>query len=284
MKPVITIPSYRRPDSKIFSKLKDIPLDKYVFVRQDEVDAYRQTAGSCGFKVITLKKVTDIGNTREAIVKYLSAKGIEWAFMFDDDISRIECLAQQGTRITSARVLFEPGQKPRFETKALNIWFKTARKYNLSLSSPNHRAYERFQHGILQINCAPCSQCVLLHIPDILKVGNYRSLRETGNEDFYIQYRLMSEKFLTGKVGSIEYDCPKVGAKKGGNSAEEYTNIVDNYRTYTDTFLNRVCSDENLVRVKTYPSGQPAIKFVWKGWGGERISLPGFGDLIGKDY
>lgn len=146
----------------------------------------------------------------------------------------------------------------------------------ISLSSPNHRAYDRFFHGKVRINRSACIQCVLIHVPDIVFVGNYKSLRETGNEDYFIQYKLMSSGFLTGKIGSIEYDCPSVGVGSGGNNAEEYSDINERYELYTQTFLQNVCNDSRLIKTKTTKSGQKSISFVWKNWPGKEIQLPEF--------
>ena len=277
MRPILAIPSYKRPFSKIFSKLEHLKIEKYVFVRPEEEEVYQKTASSFGFTVVPLSDVGDIGSTRKRIVEWCSKNHKEWAFMFDDDISKVECLSQKGDKITAERILYHPEKAPGFETKALKKWFNYARKYNLSLSSPNHRAYDRFSHGVLRINSSACIQCVLLCIPDIIAVGNYASLREVGNEDYYIQYRLMSSGKRTGKIGCVEYDCPEVGVGKGGNNAEEYSDIQKRYEEYVNTFLSNVCNDPRKVSVKTTSSGQKSIQFLWRNWDGkESIPLPGF--------
>lgn len=274
MKPVIAIPSYKRPHTKILAKLRHIPLDKYLFIRPEDYESYKEPAETNGFKIVKLKKVTDIGNTREAIVNYCHSKGFEWVFMFDDDISKVECLAESEDKITSARILYEPDQAPRFEIKALRVWYDVARKNDFSLSSPNHRAYDRFKHGLVQINSSACIQCVLLHVPDIVEVGNYKSLRLVGNEDYYLQFKLMEAGKRVAKIGSIEYDCPNVGAGKGGNNADEYTNINERYELYVQTFLDNVCNDPDRVTTKTTKSGQKSIQFVWKHWKGDSFHCP----------
>lgn len=277
MKPILVIPSYKRPFQKIFSKLAHIPLDKYVFVRKQEQNIYEKQVSRFGFSVVSLSGVNDIGDTREKIVEWCSKNKKDWVFMFDDDISKVECLAQERGKITSARILYSPEESPRIETKALKTWYQTARLYGLSLSSPNHRAYDRYSHGTLRINSSACIQCVLLYIPDIVSVGNYKSLRKVGNEDYYLQYCLMSAGKKVGKVGSIEYDCPCVGSGKGGNNADEYSDINERYKEYVSTFLNNVCNDPEKISTKLTSSGQPSIQFVWKNWDGkESIPLPGF--------
>lgn len=266
MKPILAIPSYKRSHTKILAKLKHIPLAKYLFIRPEDCEDYKSPAEANGFKVIKLKNVTDIGNTRAAIVNYCHLKGFDWVFLLDDDISKLECLAESEGRITSARILYEPDQPPRFETRALKLWYELAKRNHFSLSSPNHRAYDRFKHGTVQINSSACIQCVLLYVPDIIEVGNYRSLRLVGNEDYYLQFKLMEAGKQTAKIGSIEYDCPSVGAGKGGNNADEYTDINKRYELYVQAFLDNVCSDPDRVTTKITSSGQKSIQLIWKNW------------------
>lgn len=147
------------------------------------------------------------------------------------------------------------------------------------MSSPNHRAYDRFNHGLIRINSSACIQCVLLCVPDIVDVGNYKSLRCVGNEDYYLQYKLMRDGYKTGKIGSIEYDCPNVGAGKGGNNADEYQDINERYEHYVQTFLENVCNDPELITTKITKSGQKSIQFIWSHWGSLSIPISGFDDL-----
>ena len=268
MKPVICIPSYKRPQGTAIYRLRDIPLSKYLFVRLEEESIYKEVAAENGFRLVKLNNVHDIGETRAAIMRFCYSKHFEWVFMFDDDIQKVECLAQKDGKITSARILYEPEEKPRFELKALKLWYDTARRYKLSLSSPNHRAYDRFKHGTVQINKSAIIQCVLIHTPDLWSVGNYKSLNKVGNEDYYVQYLLMNNGYKTGKIGSIEYDCPCIGAGSGGNNAEEYKDIKNRYEFYVNNFLNNVCNDPQLVTTKTTKTGQKSIQFIWKNWGG----------------
>ena len=58
MKPIIAIPSYNRPDAKIFNKLSSIKLQKFVFVRKEQYKDYVYLQDK-NFSVITLP--TSIG-------------------------------------------------------------------------------------------------------------------------------------------------------------------------------------------------------------------------------
>lgn len=280
MKPVLCIPSYSRPDGIAIERCKGLPLKKYLFIRREQKALYDHWSDF--YTLVLQDHGTDIGLVRKNIVNYCYKKGIKWAFVLDDDISKVETLGRKpdGT-ITANRIIAGiPG--PRMEIEAFKIWFRIAKQWDLAISSPNHRAYDRFKHGTLQVNKSACIQCVLLNISDIKAVGNYKSLHETGNEDYYIQYKIMEIGRLTGKVGCIEYDCPAVGAGSGGNNAGEYLDIKERYERYVQAFLDSVCSNPELVGVKTTSTGTKSIQFLWKNWSGfvENINLIGE-DLYG---
>ena len=271
MKPIVTVPSYNRPDAKIFNKLDSIRLQKFVFVRKEQYKDYAYLQEK-GFDVVMLPaSIEEIGMTRRYIVWWCNKHGYDWAFMLDDDISKVELLGERddGTW-NSQRIIDGSKTPPRFENRALKLWFTLAREHNLKLSSPNHRAYDRFNHGpSIRVNKSAPIQCVLIHIPSILKVGNYRSTRKVGNEDLHILYKLMKNGFLTAKIGLVEYDCPQIGNIEDGTD----DTFKEKYERFVSCFQNNVCNDPNLIGVKTTSTGVPSIQFKWKNWGGYNIKL-----------
>lgn len=277
MKPVLCIPSYSRPEGIALERCKELPMKKFVFIRREQEALYEKWKP--WYKLMLQDHGTDIGLVRKNIVNYCHKKGFEWAFVLDDDISKVETLGRKPDgNITANRIIAGvPG--PRMEPEAFKAWFKVARKWDLAVSSPNHRAYDRFNHGMLQVNKSACIQCVLLNIPAVKSVGGYKSLHETGNEDYYVQYKLMSAGLLTGKVGCVEYDCPAVGSGEGGNNTDEYKDINQRYKAYVQTFLDNVCNDPELIKTKTTQTGQTSIQFVWKNWSGFVEKL----ELVGED-
>lgn len=270
MKPVLCIPSYSRPDGVAIERCKDLPLQKFLFIRKTQLEMYRRWTP--WYHLVLQTGGTDIGLVRNNILKYCRSHGYEWAFMLDDDISKVELLGTKEDGTMTAQRIIDGIPGPRMELGAFKTWFKIARQENLVISSPNHRAYDRFNHGKLRVNKSACIQCVLIHVPTLMDLGGYKSIHETGNEDYYVQYKAMSNGCLTGKVGLLEYDCPAVGAGSGGNT-EEYANINDKYNAYVETFLRVVCNDPGFVTTKTTSGGQKSIQFVWKNWGGFEKSL-----------
>lgn len=246
-------------------------MEKFLFIRKSQLKMYRHW--SKWYTLVLQTGGTDIGIVRNNIVRYCFEKGYDWAFILDDDICKVEELGVRDDGVITSKRIAAGVPGPRMEISAFKKWYKAATKYGLSLSSPNHRAYDRFHHGELRINKSAVIQCVLVHVPDIIDVGGYKSLRLTGNEDYYVQYKLMSAGFKVGKVGVVEYDCPAVGSGKGGNNTEEYADINQKYNTYVETFLENVCNDPELITTKTTKTGQKSIQFVWKNWGGTSTPL-----------
>ena len=277
-RPILCIPTYSRPDGICIHRCKNLPLNKFLFIRPEEKPLYSKW--SQNYTLISQKDGTDIGKVRRNIVDFCADNSYDWVYMFDDDIQKIELLGydSEKERYNSSRIIEGKGDTPRVESEALKLWYKLAKKYDLALSSPNHRAYDRMHHGELTLNRSTIIQCVLLHIPDIVSIGNYKSIRETGNEDYYIQYKLMSHKYNTGKIGLLEYDAPTLGSGKGGCNASETLDLTERYTKFIDTFKSNVCGNQELISVKTMKNGVPSLKFIWKGW--EKYIDSGFFPLV----
>jgi len=271
MKPVIAIPSYNNPNSPLFSKLAGLGLDVYVYVRKEQYDAYAPIK-QYGITLVKLSNVSEIGMTRNCIMRHLHSKGIVWAFMFDDDISKVEQLGYrtEKQRWDAERIINGSLTGPSVEKRALQLWYQLAKTYDLSLSSPAHRTSIGSKGSTIHVNKHPCIQCVLVKVPDVIAVGNYKSIHETGNEDYYIQYSLMDAGCLTGTINLIEYDCPPVGNCPDGTSEDMKTK----YRRYIKAFQTNVCNDRNKMTTKVTKTGFDSLQFNWKYWNGFVIDIP----------
>ena len=276
MRPIVTIPSYNRPDAKIFSKLDSIKLKKFVFVRKEQYRDYAYLKDK-RFNIVTIPaSIKELGKTRRYIVWWCNKHGYDWAFMFDDDISKVEILGEKddGTW-NSQRIIDGSKTPPRFENKALRLWFDAAKSNDVVLSSPNHRAYDRFNHGpILRVNQSAVIQCFLMHVPTIMRVGNFRDTRVYGAEDYDIMYRLMKDGYRTGKIGLVEFDAPAIGNIQDGTN----DSFKKKYERFVECFKSNVCDDPELIGVKTTKTGVSSIQFKWKNWGGYAIKLEGYNE------
>lgn len=271
MKPILCIPTYNRSDGITIERCQNLSLDKFLFIRKEQESMYKAWRAKGYELVIIPKDIEELGRTRRYIVHWCRKNNKDWAFMFDDDISKVEILGQKPDGSwNSQRIIDGSKTPPRFEEKALHLWFKLAKQYDLSLSSPNHRAYDRFHHGPnIRVNKSAVIQCFLMYIPDILSVGNFRDTRTYGVEDYDMIYRLMSNGYKTGKVGLVEFDVASMGNVQDGTDDTFY----QKYERYVRCFKENVCNDPELIGVKTTSTGVPSIQFKWKNWNGYTIEL-----------
>lgn len=265
MRPALVIMSMDHPDVNIFSRLQGIQLDKYIFVRKYQYEMYKKNT-EFGWKVVRLPDwVEEAGTTRKAMMLYLNKKGYDWAFQLDDDVAYV---GNVELRPEGWKWEYTNKEKVYFKTAVFQRWFRIAKKYNLSLSAPCHRFHDHNRHGhVIYENKAACIQCVLVHIPDVLAVGNYRDTRKYGVDDYTLQYFLMSNGFKCGMIGDLLYDSPAIG------NPNNHEGTVEKYKRYIKSFRENVCADESLVSTKTTRSGVPSLQFVWKNWGGNVINM-----------
>jgi len=269
MKPVLCIPSYSRPDGIAIERCKELPLKKFIFIRREQESLYDKWRP--WYTLVLQDHGTDIGLVRKNIVNYCYKKGYEWAFMLDDDICKVEMLDWDRNKQcwNSKRIIEGSVVGPRFEIAALKRWFKWATRYDLALSCPIYRFNRGSKGTEIHINRHPVIQCVLIHVPNFIEVGNYKSIHVTGNEDYYIQFKLMRSGYKTGTIGLVEYDCPAVGnCDDGTNDTKD-----EKYRRYIQAFFTNVCGDPKYVTTKTTKTGFSSLNFVWKNFDQDKIQI-----------
>lgn len=91
---IIAIPTYKRSDILIkrVGPLQIIPADMmnntYLFVREEELEAYLPVAEhfGCGVLPVFIDPDAGIPETRDAILEHCIGKGIEYLIMMDDDL------------------------------------------------------------------------------------------------------------------------------------------------------------------------------------------------------
>lgn len=265
MKPAIVIMSMNHPDVNIFTRLASVELDKFIFVRKNQYGMYKHQTKN-GWKVIKLPDwVEEAGTTRKAMMLWLKKHGYLWAFQLDDDVSY---LGNVEHRPEGWKWEYTGKDKIYFKTSVFKRWFKIAKEYKLSLSAPCHRFHDHNRHGnVIYLNKCACIQCVLVYIPDVLTVGNYRDTRKYGVDDYTLQYFLMKSGYRCAMIGNLLYDSPAIGDPKNKEAT------IEKYKRYIKCFRKNVCDDETLVSTKTTRSGVPSLQFVWKNWGGEVIEM-----------
>lgn len=257
----VFVPSYKRPDA-IFLKrsfLYDFPL--YVFVRKED-SGYEFLKKRPNTHLVKLKNVHDIGETRAAMIRYASKKGIEKIFMLDDDISRLDLTLfdrEKGVARASGTVM----GKPENWRKALKCWETTWDDEALFGASYRPFSWSMKPDQIKAKVRAQLQQCVGVNVALLTEHGlNYRSNAEVGNEDLFLQWECYQKGLSAVKTNAVQYDCPAMGSGTGGCNADG-VQIEEKQVKRMKLFLE-ACNHDKMIRVATTRSGVPSIKFNWK--------------------
>lgn len=246
-----------------------------LFIRKEEEDIYSRYKGV--FKVVRLKNVSNIGQTRNAILRYCRANNLSKIFMLDDDVRYIDYVYPSVTQ--SGNLCLRPrytdlGVEPSFLPEAFKMWQHTIQSLdNVVLSSPKMKScdfsIDRANPKLIY-NARACIQCVYIDVELAMSNGiNYRDTEFCGNEDMAFQYECMSKGLNTVMVKDLVYDIPNVGSGDGGcNKASGYTELTTRYTEYINRFLSNIATDNNRKGIKVVKSrsGIPSIKFIPKYW------------------
>ena len=200
----IFIPSKGRPNPKTAKIFRNSIL---VIEPQDELE-YKQKAYYHSQKYLILpENDKGIAFSRNAILKYCYAKGIDWAWMMDDDITGFhENISGKNTKIELNNIehkLYIAQEKikgvPEIGVGALNFamhcWGTKVAKYSFGSSAVI---------------------CVLLNIKAIFGKGlRYRSFAPLHDDiDFIMQ--VIKSGLMTVKLNHIGFAVPELGTVAGG--------------------------------------------------------------------
>jgi len=87
----VFVPSYHRPKATFLVRSLIYEFPMYVFVRKEDILNYEYLTLRPNTTLVTLpRKVSNIGETRRAMIKYAVKQGIPKIFMIDDDVSRLD--------------------------------------------------------------------------------------------------------------------------------------------------------------------------------------------------
>lgn len=275
----ICVPSYNRAEPLILKSLDVYPdLPIVLFIRNDKEQKalYKKWKDRC--KIVLLDNVDNIGATRAAIIDWCIQNKIPRIFMMDDDIDELDFLYPHETR-NGTMCMRAARQNMNRPYKGVNpftlrMWMRmleSCRK-DLTLGTPAYRPDSwqlKFKDADLKYNEGACIQCVYLNVKNLHKSHiNYRDTEECGNEDYALQFDIMSAGLTTAVFHDLMYGCPAVGSLEGGNEdACKIKDIKQRYEHFIELFLKNVSKGEHGgIRVARSKSDIPSIKFNWKYW------------------
>lgn len=273
----ICVPSYGRPKSKLLQFLIAEPkLKVLLFIRTEEKDIYKEYYQYSHFTIVPLKEVNNIGQTRQKIVKYCTAKKIPEIFMLDDDIYFCDFLLPS---ITSGG---KPAMRPycthskgSYQVKPyfFKMWMMYLKKYGnnkVAISGAGGKAdwWNIKNRGSKAVfNSSSTLQCIHLNTKLLKKYNiTYKDSEECGIEDYAIQYHCMKAGLLTYTIKDLVYGCPTMGSNNGG--CDYSIGVKETMEKRMKLFIDNIIEEEDKYRVtlKTTKSGIPSVRFSWSKW------------------
>lgn len=271
--PPILVPSYNRPDAKLLQRLLVEPeLPIILCIRREQEELYSRWKGKCSF--LLLDNVNDIAETRAAIINLVTPY-LKQAFMFDDDINELDYLIPSLTRngVESMRTSkLTTGYVARY-IDILKMWLCLIKEADsdLTLSSLLYRPdswHLKNKNAEMEYNSGACIQCVWLNIENMYNNGiNYKPHHRVGNENYALQFDIMSAGLLTCVFKDLMYGCPAVNSSPGGcENANGYADANERYRWYVSCAKEYYKDHPGIRYTTTRRTGIESVKFNWKYW------------------
>lgn len=271
--PPILVPSYNRPDAKLLQRLIEEPeLPIILCIRREQEELYSRWKGKCKF--LLLDNVHDIAETRAEIVRLVSP-WLKSAFMFDDDINELDYLIPSLTR-NGVESMRTSKLKTKYVARFIDIlkmWMCLNEQCDkkLTVSTPLYRPdswHIKNKDAETRYNNGACIQCIWLNLENLKYAGiNYKPHNEVGNEDYAIQFDIMSAGLLSAVFTDLMYGCPAVNSHPGGcENANGYSDAFERYRWYVSRAKLYYGDHPGIKYVTTKRTGIESVKFNWKYW------------------
>ena len=218
----VAIPSKGRPSTKVYKLLGDFNVTH--FVEPQDADAYK-AQGVPNVHILPSNN-QGIAFVRNYIIKYHQAKGINWLWMMDDDIT--------GYGIAKA------GKTIKGDHTVLSDFHSRVQQYKFPINGINYCQYAwSYSTGKTRymINRKPAEVCTLLYLPKI--TWQYRSrLNLKEDRDFCMQAIQHSSGILFDSHSW--FNAPGVGSNAGGlqdlyklsQDAEAAAKFVDQWKPW----------------------------------------------------
>lgn len=265
----ICVPSYSRPNGQALRRLaQEDGLKLYLFIRAEQYDMYKQYADR--YTIVKLKRVHNIGETRNAIVRYARKKGWHHLFMLDDDIQQLDFMVPSVTKngVKAMRTWSSiKAQRTSLNKYAFKMWQYIVTPYldEVAISTPFLRQFTwhpRYANAEPKCNVGQPIQCVHLNL-DLLNEYdiNYQSSDICGVEDYAITYECYRHGLKTLQIPDITYNCPAVGTGEGGCELNEEI-AEERIRLFMENVV--APEDKHKFSIKTSKSGMKSVKFLMK--------------------
>ena len=274
--PPIFVPSYNRPDPVILKHLEVEPELKIVLcIRREQYEMYKKWQGKV-YSIMLLDNVHEIGETRQRIIENIG-DSFDQIFMWDDDMLRIDytlpSITSKGTKAMRRAGVHFHRPEDRW-TDLLKLWMyymEDTKLSNIAISSPLYRPESwqlKYENAPMKVNHNACIQCVWLNLKFMREHNiNYHPNYICGNEDYALQFDIMSAGGLAVTITDMLYECPPINTQPGGcENANGYKDPVERYKWYVSIAKKFYNNHPGILYKKTNSGKFESVKFNWKYW------------------
>lgn len=269
----VCIPSYNRPDAKLLQILQHEDVPVYLFIRKEQYEMYSKYSDK--FKIIKLSNVHNIGQTRNAIIRYCIKHKIPKIFMLDDDIYFCDFMlpsVTSGNKEAMRPYCTHTGGSYTVKPYFFKMWMQYLREADprVAISSAGGKSdwwNIRNANSTPIYNSGSPIQCIYVNVRLLHNHGiNYMDSDICGIEDYALQYHCMKAGLYTYVVKDLVYGCPTMGANEGG--CDYSSGMIETMTKRMELFMENVIEDEDkpYITTKVAKSGIPSVRFNWNYW------------------
>lgn len=270
----VFVPSYNRPNAKLLQRLISEPEFPIILcIRREQEEMYKAYKDKC--PILLLDNVTDISETREAIIQ-AAYPYYENIFMFDDDISWLDYMIPSQTKTGKESMRASrtcSGKYPR-GIDILKMWMLSLQydpKFeSIALSTIGYRPDNwSISHANKDnsYNSGSCIQCIHINTKLIQNQRvHYRPMRQVGAEDYAFQFDIMSSGLLTTVYKDLMYDCPAINSHSGGCEGMLGLDAQKRYELCLQSAKNFYGNHPGIKYTVTKRTGFETVKFNWNYW------------------
>lgn len=259
----VFVPSYKRPNAAFLRRSLLYSFPMYVFIRKEEKQSYNWLKNRPYTKLVALKSVRNIGETRAVMVQYAKEKRIDKIFMIDDDVTRLD-LSIYDEKRKMVRASGTIKGHPEDWSLVLSEWERLWKEEALFGASYRPFSWSMKEKDLMSNKRAQLQQAVGVNVKRLNSCGlNYQSNFLVGNEDLFLQLECYQNGLECVRTPKIQYDCPSMGIGKGGCNNSEPGSIQYKQEKRVAAFIS-ACTNPSLIKVSKTRSGIKSIKFVWQ--------------------
>lgn len=274
----IVVPSYRRPEARVLNWLSVTPeLEAIIFIRKTEYNIYKHWEKYPNIRIVKLRNVTNIGETRRVMMKWCLCHDIPEAFQLDDDITCLDYLYEY-TSPKGQTYLRQAHLNRGFKIQGANpvafaMWEALIRRIEqdtgteVALCGMPHRSLSwGLKTELYTLNRSHPAGCMYINYKLLSENGvTYKSSSEVGWEDLYVTLQAIKKGLNVARAWNMTFSTSEMGKNPGGcNGDNPEESCYERSKKNCEIFMENVAKGDTAISVKESPKRSlVGIKVDW---------------------